>query len=925
MKKNIQKIAAVSLAAVVAFTSIGYAAFTNSETEVKADDPSAEEAEDTIKKTIEDSVSFSTEGVDKEETVYVIADANGTVTKTIVSDWLKNKEGSDTIRDKTDLRDIENVKSDAGYTEGTNNEITWEANGSDIYYQGISDKPLPVDVKITYYLDGTEIKPNDLAGRSGKVKIRFDYVATEKQEVQINGKNVELYVPFIMVSGILLSNDNFTNIEVTNGKVINDGDRSIVVGVGFAGLCEDLDLSAVMEDSNLELPNYVEITADVKDFSLLMTLTFGTADLLNAVKVDDTNTMEELEKKIDELISGTNQLKDGADQLESGAATLKTSFVTYAAGIHQLSDGIYALDSGAKQLAEKSKEFVTGLNTALDGTNQILAGLSGENGAVSGAKQLADGAAQINSGMTDLQNSIGNKDNQESVIGGISSLTDGANSLAAGIGTIEDAKNQNTDTVSGAISSIDSAAAQLSKGAETLVKSIGSSDYEQVVKDASKKVPETIAGAVLAIAEGALDLDEGLSQILAAFDDVKDKNGNVIQTGIVNGLQAVAQAVGGTDKNAILQDAAGGNPKTLQGGAVAVDNGMGQLQDGVTDMVKNIEAGIADNTAKMEQIESALAVIKQTGIDPATGVAATAEAVDTYKTNYAALSGANTALQSVIDQMNDANLDESIQALKSGTESLKEGTAELAGAISKLSDGVSELQGGVQSAKNGSAALAAGSGTLNTNMSKATAGAETLNESLRLLASGTEQLNTKTETLISGASALASGANKLNVNMPALQSGISDLKNGTEALQTGAVALSNGVQTLFTAVSAQLQPGLQQLYEGGILLSSSLDTLYSGTQAAVSGSSQIAGGTSQVSEGINKLAEGSKTLSDGMDEFKAEGIDKITDALNGDIKTVADRIKATIDVAKDYEVYSMTADDKTASVKFIYRTDKISK
>ena len=798
MKKNIKTIAALSLAAVLAVSGVMYASFAGAETEVKAD-IETEAAENTITRTIEDNIGFSTEGVDKEETVYVISDANGNITKTIVSDWLKNKDGSDTITDKSDLKEIENVKSDAGYREGENHEITWEANGSDIYYQGTSDKPLPVDVKVSYYLEDKEISPNELAGQSGKVKIRFDYIAKEKREVQLNGNNVELYVPFTMVSGFLLSNDKFTNIEVSNGKVINDGDRSIVVGVGFAGLSEDLDLSSVLKDSKPEIPNYVEVTADVKDFSLIMTLTFGTADLLNAVDIDDTNTMEELEQKIDELISATDQLKDGAVQLESGTAELQSGFVTYSSGIHQLTDGIYSLDAGAKQLAEKSKEFVSGLNTALNGTNQILEGLSGEQGAVAGADRLAAGAADINAGVANLQNSIGNKDNQESVIGGVSLMTN-----------------------------------------------------------------------------GAVELDNGLSRILAGFNDVKDENGNVVQTGLENGLKSVLQALGGTDKNAVMQDAAGGNPKTLQGGAAAVDNGMGQLQDGMTDMVRSIEAGIAENTAKMQQIESALAYIKQTGIDPATGTTASAEAVETYKTNYAALSGANSALRTVITQMDEANLNENLQVLKSGTESLKEGTTELAEAISQLSDGASKLKAGVQTAKNGSEVLAA-------------------------------------------------GANKLNSGMPALESGVAALKNGTAALEEGAKALSGGVQTLFAAVNTQLQPGLQQLYEGGVLLSSSLDTLYAGTQTAAAGSAQIETGTSQLSEGIGKLAAGSKTLSDGIGTFKEEGVDRIADAMNGDVKTVTERIKGTLQAAKDYHIYSLSGDNKTASVKFIYRTEEISK
>ncbi|MDE7157621.1 MAG: hypothetical protein K2O02_06685, partial [Lachnospiraceae bacterium] len=138
-------------------------------------------------------------------------------------------------------------------------------------------------------------------------------------------------------------------------------------------------------------------------------------------------------------------------------------------------------------------------------------------------------------------------------------------------------------------------------------------------------------------------------------------------------------------------------------------------------------------------------------------------------------------------------------------------------------------------------------------------------------------------------------------------------------------ALSGGVQTLCAAVNTQLQPGLQQLYEGGVLLSGSLDTLYAGTQTAAAGSVQIETGTSQLLEGIDNLAAGSKNLNNGIGTFKEEGVDRIADALNSDVKTVTERIKATLQAAKDYHVYSLSGDNKTASVKFIYRTEEISK
>ena len=154
---------------------------------------------------------------EKEETVYVVADPDGTPNEVIVSDWLKNYLGADTIEDVSDLTDIENVKGDEKFTQNADGTLTWQADGNDIYYQGKTDRDLPIEMKMTYYLDGEEITPEELAGKSGKVTIRADYTNKEKAE---NG----VYVPFAAVTGMML-NKNFTNVEVTNGKVVSDGNN----------------------------------------------------------------------------------------------------------------------------------------------------------------------------------------------------------------------------------------------------------------------------------------------------------------------------------------------------------------------------------------------------------------------------------------------------------------------------------------------------------------------------------------------------------------------------------------------------------------------------------------------------------------------------------------------------------------------------
>ena len=245
---------------------------------------------------------------EKDETVYVFTDANGSVNKIIVSDWLKNSDSFKTIDDYSDLRDIENLKGYETFKTAANDEKKWDAEGNDIYYQGTSDKPLPIDMKITYRLDGKEISANDIKGKSGLVKIRFDFTNNEYEMCEINGEDVKIYVPFTVITGMILNNDTFKNVEVTNGRLVNDGDKTIVIGTTFPGLQEDLNI----DKEKFEFPEYFEIVADVTDFEMTSTMTLATNEFVNDF---DREKLEENEfdfSKIDEL-------KDGMDKLINGS------------------------------------------------------------------------------------------------------------------------------------------------------------------------------------------------------------------------------------------------------------------------------------------------------------------------------------------------------------------------------------------------------------------------------------------------------------------------------------------------------------------------------------------------------------------------------------------------------------------------------
>ena len=334
-KKLVKSTVAVTALSLAAVAGLSNTAITNAKEdtqekkETKATDSSAsdaiEEAENSqVVEKVKDAagVSASSDNVDKEETVYVSANADGSTKEIIVSDWLKNKDKSSTLADSSDLTDIENVKGYEEFVQNSDGTITWNSDGSDIYYQGKSTKELPISMKVTYYVDGKEVPADEMAGKSGKVTMRFDYTNNSKKTVNIKGKDTTIYTPFVTVTGMILPSENFQNVEVSNGKVISDGSNLIVVGMAMSGLSESLGLSD--KDYDIEIPDYVEVTADVTDFELETTATIATPDLLSSLNLDDIDSFDDLEDSIDELTDASKQLVDGSGKLKDGSSELKT-------------------------------------------------------------------------------------------------------------------------------------------------------------------------------------------------------------------------------------------------------------------------------------------------------------------------------------------------------------------------------------------------------------------------------------------------------------------------------------------------------------------------------------------------------------------------------------------------------------------------
>ena len=318
---------------------------------------------------------------EKDETVYVIAGSDGSPEKIIVSEWLKNTEKAAKLEDSSELKNIKNVKDNAKYVIDKDNMKVWTAEGKDVYYQGEIDKKLPVDISVSYTLDGNNVSAKELAGKSGRVTIKYSYKNNEARTVNVDGQSLTMYVPFSVVTGLVLDDKAFSNVEVTNGRVINDGKRNIVMGFALPGMKENLGDAA----NSLNLPDTFEVTADVKNFSIETSISVVSSELFANISSDKVSSLDGIKSQLDEFANSANKLVDGSSQLYDGLGTLLEKAGEIKTGTLKLYRGAVSLNDGAKQFSEGTGELYKG-TTEL---NEGLQALSSKS------EQLNNGAAQI--------------------------------------------------------------------------------------------------------------------------------------------------------------------------------------------------------------------------------------------------------------------------------------------------------------------------------------------------------------------------------------------------------------------------------------------------------------------------------------------------------------------------------------------------
>lgn len=781
---------------------------------------SSKDADDIADKLM-DSVSLKDNDADKDESVYLISDANGNVNKTIVVDHLKNKDKKDTLEDASNLSDIENVKGKEKFTQ-SGDKLTWQAGGKDIYYQGTATEEPPVTQKVTYYLDGKEISPEDLAGKSGKVKIRFDYTNTTSYTETVNGEKQTVSVPFAAITGLVLG-DGFENIEVTNGKAEVSDSSSVVLGYALPGLKDSLGIKDKDLDGDVNIPEYMEMTADVENFSMPAAMTF-VVNASDYVSTDGIDTSD-----IDDMI---NDLKDASTQLQDGSKTL-------AEGTDTLTDGLSTLQSKLGTFASGVGTLQSGLKTYTDGVSTLSGGLNtlgNSTGAlVSGADKLNDGAGQLASGSATLKD-------------GLKTYTDGASQLNTGLNQL----NDNTGSLATGVTSLNDGAKTLSDGINAANK--GAAGVSAGVAQLKTSIDTAKTGAD-SLTAGAKQVDEGVDKLKKSLSGMPD----TIKASINKSLEPLNELnVGKLFKTLRYIDT---DKITADNVSVAADAAVKNKED-IINALKNMP--IKDPAATYNQI--------LVGLSQGQG------AVSVY----------SVVNQSVTDSAS------TVQALKDGSAKVLEGASSLDTGLGQLADGASELSSGASDLVKGTTQLATGATELQT---------------------GTQSLADKLPELTKGITSLVNGSNELVKNNDTLNAGATALNAGASQLSAGTQSLMNSVPTLTS--------GIKQLVDGSNTLVANNAQLNSGASQLADGTNQIVSGVDQLTTGSKTLSEGAHTLADGMVQFNEEGINKILDAYNGDLKPFTNKLQAVIDAGEEYQTYSAIADGQTGSVKFIYKLASI--
>ena len=713
MKKKIEKILALSLVSSMTFANLSFA-----------------EQQDLIKKS---------------ETVYVTVEGNEIKDKS-VSVWL-NSDKNIKANDKSNLTNVKDLKTDKEL-KSENGYLKLDENKKDIYYKGDTDKKLPVDVSVKYFLDGKEMKASELEGKSGHLKIVITSKNNRYEAKTIDGQSRNVYSPYVVVAAMTFDDEKVENVTSDDIKVVKDGKNEIVTTVMTPGMKQNL--SKIVEDKELDnFKDEVSVEMDIKDYKPVEIYSVITNEFFQEKKNIDS---------LDKLQNGVKELQDNSQKLVDASVKLSEGQDKLNSGISQMQTGVTKLHSGSQKLASSTQQM-----------QGKFSGIQSKVGPIQGyVAQMNDGSLKLYNGISDYTAAVGKiKENTAKIKEGSEKLAKGATDLDNGVGKLKDATSQ------------------LRAGTENMKEMTAQKD--QLLEKSSQ-----LSNGLNGLAGSYGQLADTVEQISGKSQQLKDSSAQFNEK-----LQQVAQLAGGAETSASTEKIARGLESSAEGLNNAIqqlqaNNEEGQLNDTIAylqaqknvmyaqaESIRNAgsqNAGQQKLQAALNELAQSSSALSQGNADLSNALMRTSAAMNQSKAKLVdssnqlsqglgqmggALNGADglSTLKDSIDKLDDAT-----GQIKGGSQTLKEGTLQNEKAMAMLLNGMEELD------KN-SSALVEGS-------SKLSGGLQEFNKQSALLSS-LSQINEKAIIPMSNA------INMLNDGLGKLDSSTGQLKSGSDKLASG--------------------------------------------------------------------------------------------------------------------------------------------
>ncbi len=783
-------------------------------------------AANTLPVQAEDASSDTT----KDESVYVVLDTDGSVSSITVSDQLHNDSGFKNYEDTSSLENIQNLNSTEAVTTSSDG-VVWNTDETDIYYQGTTEKALPLDIQITYTLNGKEVDPEDILGESGHLKLTITVTNTEVQEYTVNGITYKACKPFYVATGGLFDETHFSDVTINHGAVSDDNAHKLAIGVMLPGMKDTLDtlLTGNLSEFSDYLYDEIEIEADVTDFAS-PTLMLGASSDLNVLKEaldgDSSFSTDDLFSQLDELQEATNQLMDGASALYDGASTLASGATELNDGASTLLDGVISLHNGTTSLLSGANQLNTGIGTLQGGLSQLVTNNSTLN---QGASSIADGIlSTVNRSLSESGLETVTWENyadkfaeylnvtdsmRQSAINQIISSVESATGVTLTSDQVKlalylcytnctDQSSFNSDYVT---ANIASALQQMNEAATVQAKVSQYSDTE-VIAQTNAAISNQLFNDLLSKIE-AYGVDEDTAKIALTYTVLS--NGELSLDTLETSLSATLLA--------------------MQNGSID-PTVYSQASDSATQ--ESVFAGIRESL-----LNQTISTITQTTGDNATSQMIMAYAVNEYGSlteGIAKVSADISAAQIVANAQNAIATSEGQQVIIA-----------ILNAMVKSSDSYDSLSTGL---------------TTLTQVQAFVIGLQSYTDGVSQLYAGSQTLSSGMQSLVDGASALEQGASQL-------QSGTQSLKDGTDELSSGADELRDGAKALMDGLEQYNDEGISQLTQN-----SDLDHLQTVSDLLNEVSEDTYDNYSGISEGTNGSVKFIYKVSGVKDEESSEEV-----------------------------------------------------